>query len=107
MSFHLPTLLGCPIAMKGVMCAGPGLKGHGNVHLCPLGMSDRPVQSPEGLLTERSRGDGRKPRASTQAPDPPWGATAGLRRTSEHREPEGRQPTPAHPRRMVGSRAGL
>ena len=85
MSFHLPTLLGRPIAMKGVMCAGPGLKGPGNVHLCPLGMSDRPVQSPEGLLTERSRGDGRKPRASTQAPDPPWGATAGFRHTSEHR----------------------
>lgn len=73
MPFYLPTLLGCPTAMRGVMCAGPGLKGPGSIHLCPLGMSDCPVQSPEGLLTERSRGDGRKPRASTQAQTLPGG----------------------------------
>ena len=76
MYFHvLPSshTAGLANSNEAVMCAGPGLKGPGSIHLCPLGMSDRPVQSPEGPLAERSGGNRRKPRASTQAPDPPWG----------------------------------
>ena len=77
---------------EAVMCAGPGLKGPGSIHLCPLGMSDRPVQSPEGSLAERSGGNRRKPRASTQTPDPPWELLRALGARASAGGPEAASP---------------